>query len=88
MLDCPDRAVYAARICQARLEVFGKDGIPRLAQTLGVPASTWMNYEQGVRIPDTIILAFVCLTGVSPLWLLTGEGTPFSPTITPSTRPG
>ena len=88
MLVCTDRAGYLARIKQARLKVYGEGGISRLAQALGVPASTWLNCEQGVRIPDTIILAFVCLAEVSPHWLLTGEGTPFSPSVKPTTRPG
>src|SRR3954452_21345416 len=56
------------------LERFGEDGIPLLAETLGVPERTWSNYEAGVNIPGLVILRFVEVTGVDPRWLRTGKG--------------
>jgi len=64
----------AERLRQVRVERFGEDGIPHLAETFGVPVRTWQNYEAGVNIPGMVILQFVELTGVSPRWLRTGKG--------------
>ena len=73
-----DRLAFLGRIRQARLETYGEDGIPHLAGELGIAPGTWEDYEAGATIPDTIILRFVCLTGISPHWLLTGDGPPYS----------
>jgi hypothetical protein len=74
----PDRICFTSRLSRVRREVYGEDGIPQLAQNLGIPPRTWANFESGVIVPDTIILGFLCLTGVSPKWLLTGEGELYS----------
>ena len=73
-----DRPAFLGRIALARQQVYGDRGISALAEALGIPAQTWVNYESGVMIPDAIILKFVCLTGASPHWLLSGEGQPFA----------
>ena len=78
MVPSTDRLSFLARLAQARHKVYGEHGIPNLAEALGIPAQTWVNYESGVMIPDMIILNFVCLTGAAPQWLLTGEGQPFA----------
>jgi hypothetical protein len=84
-----DREAFASRLREARLEAFRDGGIPPLAEALGLPAMTWSNYEMGVVIPDSVILKFVCLTGVSPYWLLTGEGQLLlSHSTTPAARKG
>jgi hypothetical protein len=64
----------AGRLRLVREESYGMHGIPRLATILGMPPRTWENYESGVVVPGFVILQFLCLTGVSPYWLLTGEG--------------
>ena len=64
----------AQRVREIRVERFGEDGGPLLAETLGLPERTWHNYESGVTIPALVILRFVELTGVSPRWLRTGKG--------------
>jgi hypothetical protein len=83
-----DRVTFASRLRQTRLETYGDEGIPTLAGALGVPPMTWANYEKGVVIPDSVILEFVCLTGVSPHWLLTGEGQRLGFHAKPSIRKG
>jgi hypothetical protein len=68
------RARLAGRVREIRREVFGRDGVPSLAQALGIPHQTWMNYESGVMIPAQIILRFIEASGADAHWLLTGEG--------------
>ena len=64
----------AARLRSVRSDLFGEFGGARLAESLGIPPETWENYETGVSMPATTLLAFIDLTGVSPHWLLTSEG--------------
>jgi hypothetical protein len=45
-----------------------------LAETLGIPEETWLNYERGITIPALTVLELIEATGVSPHWLLTGAG--------------
>ncbi len=71
-------SVLADRVREVRLEVFGEHGGPRLAEALGIPHQTWLNYERGVTIPSQVILQFIELTNSDPHWLLTGEGERFS----------
>ncbi|WP_435005667.1 helix-turn-helix domain-containing protein [Tundrisphaera lichenicola] len=68
------RLEICARVRLIRREVYGEDGLSDLAEALGIPPRTWANYEAGVTIPATILLGFICLCGVSPGWLLMGEG--------------
>ncbi|WP_406698970.1 hypothetical protein V5E97_08800 [Singulisphaera sp. Ch08] len=36
---------------------------------------SWLNYEEiGEAMPAQILLRFIELTGVDPLWLMRGEG--------------
>jgi hypothetical protein len=67
------RQALARRVRQVRVERFGDD-CGRLADELGLPLQTWLNYEGGVVMPATVLLEFMELTGTSPRWLLTGEG--------------
>jgi hypothetical protein len=62
------------RIREIRMEMFGEHGGPRLAERLGIPAKTWLNYESGVTIPAPVVLRFLAITKANPNWLLTGEG--------------
>jgi hypothetical protein len=63
----------AGRIRQIRLELFGPYGSPALADALGIPNQTLLNYESGVALPAHTVLALIEQTGVNPHWLLTGE---------------
>ncbi|WP_435007902.1 hypothetical protein P12x_005166 [Tundrisphaera lichenicola] len=64
----------AHRIRVVREELFGELGGPLLAQKIGVPYRTWMNYEDGFTIPAQAILRFLEVTNADPHWLLTGAG--------------
>lgn len=64
----------AHRLREVRLEIHGEDGGHLLAETVGVPARTWANYESGVTIPGLVLLRFIDATHVEPHWLLSGEG--------------
>ncbi len=67
------KALLARRIREIRLELYGENGLPTLAQSLKVPAETWLNYERGVTMPADVLLEFLELTGADPQSLLTGE---------------
>lgn len=67
----------AQRVKTVREELFGENGGPLLAQEIGVPFRTWMNYEDGCTIPAHAILMFIEVTDADPHWLLTGEGSPY-----------
>jgi hypothetical protein len=66
--------VLARRLREVRLDMYGENGGPMLAEALGLPDRTWMNYEQGVTIPALVLLLFMEMVGVEAHWLLTGEG--------------
>jgi hypothetical protein len=68
------QGVLAQRVREIRWELFGEHGGPLLAEVLHLPARTWLNYESGVAIPAPVILRLIDATGVSPRWLLTGQG--------------
>ncbi len=69
-----DRTMLARRVGQVRRELFGEDGIAHLAEILGIPQRTWLNYEAGVAIPAMVILRLIAACQINPHWLLTGEG--------------
>jgi len=54
--------LLARRVREIRLEHYGEDGLEDLARALKIPARTWLNYEQGVWIPATVLLAFLDVT--------------------------
>ncbi|MDR3639247.1 MAG: hypothetical protein P4L84_35930 [Isosphaeraceae bacterium] len=63
-----------------RLEVFGPDGVDVIATRLDISAQTWRNIEEiGGLISAAQLLAFIELTGASPLWLLRGQGPKYRP---------
>ena len=69
--------VTARRIREIRQERYGEE-TESLADDLGIPARTWLNYETGVTVPAEFLRAFIELTRVRPHWLLTGEGEKYS----------
>jgi hypothetical protein len=64
----------ANRLREVRLELYGEDGAPTLAEALGISARTWVRYESGITIPSVVLLRFLEVTAVEPQWLLTGAG--------------
>jgi hypothetical protein len=65
------------RLRLIRTELFGERGGSEMARRLGLPIRTWYNYEGGVTVPAEVLLRFVELTSVEPLWLLHGRGPKF-----------
>jgi hypothetical protein len=61
------------RMRQIRVELYGENGGPMLAEALHLPFRTWANYEAEVAMPALVMLRFIMLTGACPHWLLTGE---------------
>jgi hypothetical protein len=73
------RKALAERIRDIAWEQYGEEGSGCLAAILGIPARTLLNYEAGCTIPAEMILAIVQVTGVHPLWLLTGSEPKYLP---------
>ena len=75
----------AERIKVVRIDLFGLNGGPLLAQELKIPFWTWLEYEEGSTIPAQTILKFIEVTNADPHWLLTGEGSHYRlPGTTPT----
>lgn len=62
-----------ARLAIIRDELFGARGGPEMARRLGIPVRSWYNYEEGITVPGEVILRFMELTAVEPMWLLHGR---------------
>lgn len=62
------------RVQTVRMQLFGECGGPMLAELLGISQRRLTRIEAGGPIPAEIILKLIDLTGVSPHWLLSGEG--------------
>ncbi|AGA25585.1 helix-turn-helix domain-containing protein [Singulisphaera acidiphila] len=67
----------ARRIREIREAFDSEDDGECLAESLGLPARTWWNYEAGCTMPATVLLELIELTRAHPHWLLTGEGDPY-----------
>ena len=68
------RADLAHRVQLIRVEMFGQNGLPVLAELLQIPTTTLLNYETRCVISGEVLLRFIEATNVRPHWLLTGEG--------------
>jgi Bacteriophage CI repressor helix-turn-helix domain len=68
------KRLLACRVREIRNYLYGENGLDALAQALGVPTQTWLNYERGITMPAEVLLNFLEATGVDPHWLSTGEG--------------
>ena len=68
------KSALADRVCEVRHDLFGVHGGPLLAEELGIPFRTWVNYENGCTIPAQVILRFIEVTRAHPHWLYKGEG--------------
>jgi hypothetical protein len=75
-------SVLAARLREVRRDLHGEHGAQFLADDLGLPVKTWLNFEKGVVIPGRILLEVVVRTRVNPQWLLTGDGMKYDPMMT------
>jgi hypothetical protein len=68
----------AARLREIRQDMYGEHGAQFLADDLGVPLRTWMNYESGIVMPAKVVLRLIVTANVNPHWLLTGRGEKYS----------
>ena len=68
------KAASAGCLRLVRAEIFGEHGGPEFADRLGLPSQTWVNSESNVTIPGEVLLPFLGVTGIDPLWLPSGEG--------------
>jgi hypothetical protein len=75
------KTVIAGRLRHIRIELFGEDGDQEIADQIGIPSRTWSNYEAGVTIPGEVLLQFLEITGVEPIWLLRGTGPKYRATM-------
>jgi hypothetical protein len=71
------RTLLAKRLRQARVELHGENGGPAMAEALGVPSRTWVNYESGVTVPGHVLLRLLEVTEIEPRWLFREEGPMF-----------
>ncbi len=78
------KAAIAGRLRLIRIELFGEDRGEELADQLGIPFRTWFNFETGVTIPGEVLLHFLELTSIEPIWLLRGTGPKYRETSTES----
>jgi hypothetical protein len=67
-------APLSGRIREIGSESHGEHGGSVPADSLGIPARTWTNYEAGVAVPAEILLALIEITRVPPHRPPTGEG--------------
>jgi len=75
------KSYLSERLREIRIELHGERGGSEMARRLGLPIRTWYNYESGVTVPAEVMLRFVELTSVEPLWLLHGKGPRFRTSI-------
>jgi hypothetical protein len=68
------RAELGERLREVREDLYGQDGSQFLADALGIPTLTWLNYESGVSVPAEIVLRLQVFASVNAGWLLTGDG--------------
>ena len=76
------KAEIAGRLRLIRIELFGEDRGDEFADRIGIPCRTWSNYEAGVTIPGEVLLVFLEVTGIEPMWLLRGTGPRYRETTT------
>ncbi|MDB5352318.1 MAG: hypothetical protein JWN86_3565 [Planctomycetota bacterium] len=74
------------RLREIRIELHGDRGGSEMARRLNLPIRTWYNYESGVTVPAEVLLRFIELTAVEPLWLLHGKGPKFRSTAPASAQ--
>jgi hypothetical protein len=56
----------------------GARGAERFARDVGVPTTSWWNYERGIAPPPEVLLRTIILFNLSPAWLLDGMGAMFA----------
>jgi hypothetical protein len=72
-----DYSTLSQRIRAVRTDLYGETGGPILARRLRIPLRSLARMETGAPFPGLLILKLIEVTGVNPLWLLSGDGERF-----------
>ncbi len=70
---------FAGRLGSLREAAYGKHGRSAFARALGIPLTSYLNFENGRVPPMDIIVKMMALTRVNPRWLVHGEGPQYLP---------
>ena len=62
-LNHQNQVGFANRLCEVREDLYGEHGGQFLADALGIPLRTWLNYESGVVMPAQVVLQLIVLSG-------------------------
>jgi len=66
-------ADVAERLALIRKEAYGERGRSEFARALGIPLTSYLNYENGRVPPIEVVVKMMALTRVNPQWLLHGK---------------
>ena len=70
---------FIERLGSIREEALGKNGRSAFARALGIPLTSYLNFENGRVPPMDIVVKMMTLTRVDPQWLVHGEGAQYLP---------
>ena len=70
---------FGERLGSIREDAFGKTGRSAFARALGIPLTSYLNFENGRVPPMDIVVKMMTLTRVNPRWLVHGEGPQYLP---------
>jgi SOS-response transcriptional repressor LexA len=65
---------FIERLSSIREEAFGKNGRSAFARALGIPLTSYLNFEHGRVPPVDVLVKMVTVTRVNPRWLVHGKG--------------
>jgi len=65
---------FIERLSSIREEAFGKNGRSAFARALGIPLTSYLNFEHGRVPPVDVLVKMVGVTRVNPRWLVHGKG--------------
>lgn len=77
----PTDASLADRLREGRRQTFDDGEVAEYARVLGLTPARYRAYEGARRPPPEVLLRISRVTGVDLRWLITGSGTPTSPTL-------
>lgn len=76
-MEARDCVTISERMSYVREKIYGKRGKAKFARALGIPLTTYVEYEK-TREPPVHIVEKVCrVTGARVQWLISGEGEPW-----------
>jgi hypothetical protein len=81
----PAEGRYSAAHARRLRQVVAKHSLSEIARRTEMPVSCIHSYLNGTRVPAELFSGLVEHFGVSPAWLHTGEGAPYSSDVSPET---